>query len=187
MAGKRTVFLPPGSLSRADIVVWYGPKCARASLMWVRCNKNTILVAFLTAGLRFKTRQVYLFTTGLRGRMAIRFRPVGPNITPARRRVISRRGWCWSQRLCRWRWSFRRFWSSKPNFFVHLGRETAQKRLKNGWINGFSELPAARAVGARMTDAVHPVWRRLTHRKSRPRESGAYAPAVTQFIGINDA
>jgi hypothetical protein len=36
----------------------------------------------------------------------------------------------------RWRWCFKRFWPSKTEIFVHLGRETSQKRLRNGWING---------------------------------------------------
>jgi hypothetical protein len=35
-----------------------------------------------------------------------------------------------------WRWRFRRFWPSKTQIFVHLGRETYQKRLRNGWRNG---------------------------------------------------
>jgi hypothetical protein len=36
----------------------------------------------------------------------------------------------------RWRWAFSRFWPSKTEIFVHLGRETPQKRLRNGWRNG---------------------------------------------------
>ena len=33
-------------------------------------------------------------------------------------------------------WPFERFWASKTQIFVHLGRETPQKRLRNGWRNG---------------------------------------------------
>ena len=42
-------------MHRADVKVGYGPRCARASfktLTSARCNNN---IAFLTAGLRFKT------------------------------------------------------------------------------------------------------------------------------------
>jgi hypothetical protein len=31
---------------------------------------------------------------------------------------------------------FKAFLALKTQFFVHLGRETAQKRLRNGWRNG---------------------------------------------------
>ena len=37
----------------------------------------------------------------------------------------------------------------KKLIFAHLGRETAQKRLRNGWRHGFSEPSAVRADGAR--------------------------------------
>jgi hypothetical protein len=36
----------------------------------------------------------------------------------------------------RWRWPFEGFWASKTQIFVHLGRETPQKRLRDGWRNG---------------------------------------------------
>ena len=36
----------------------------------------------------------------------------------------------------RWRWAFRRFCPSKTEIFVHLSRETPQKRLRNGWRDG---------------------------------------------------
>jgi hypothetical protein len=47
-------------------------------------------------------------------------------------------GWGWwrDPRVCRWRWAFSRFWASKTEIFVHWGRETPQKRLRNGWRNG---------------------------------------------------
>ena len=48
----------------------------------------------------------------------------------------------------RWRWCFRRFWASKTQIFVHLGRETPQKRLRNGWRNG--------RVSAKVTASASP-------------------------------
>jgi hypothetical protein len=47
-------------------------------------------------------------------------------------------GWGWwrDPRVCRWRWPFKRFWPSKTQIFVHLGRGTPQQRLRNGWRNG---------------------------------------------------
>jgi hypothetical protein len=59
-------------------------------------------------------------------------------------------GWGWwrDPRVRRWRWCFRRFWASKTQIFVHLGRETPQKRLRNGWRNG--------RVSAKVTASVSP-------------------------------
>jgi hypothetical protein len=48
----------------------------------------------------------------------------------------------------RWRWTFRRFCPSKTEIFVHLGRETPQERLRNGWRNG--------RVSAKVTASASP-------------------------------
>jgi hypothetical protein len=60
VAGKGTVFIPPGSLYHNDIKVWYGPKCARASFKtlissWYRNN----IIAWVPPGLGLKP----LYTT----------------------------------------------------------------------------------------------------------------------------
>jgi hypothetical protein len=48
----------------------------------------------------------------------------------------------------RWRWPFERFWASTTQIFVHLGRETPQKRLRNVWRNG--------RVSAKVTASASP-------------------------------
>jgi hypothetical protein len=57
-------------------------------------------------------------------------------------------GWWMDPRVRRWRWAFSRFWPSKTDFSVHLGRETPQKRLSNGWRNG--------RVSAKVTASASP-------------------------------
>jgi hypothetical protein len=56
VAGKRILFSPPRSLSRAHLKVWYGSWHARASLktlMWARGSNN--IIAFLCRGFTSKT------------------------------------------------------------------------------------------------------------------------------------